>query len=75
MASALGIACVGITCLGITGCHDGPLYSLKRVNPYFLSEWKEDRAIGVTDYERRKELEILAATIGSKPAGSASSRT
>lgn len=68
VVSRLGIACAGLACFGATGCHDGPLYNLKRVNPYFLSEWKQDRAIGVTDYERRQELEILASTIGSKPA-------
>lgn len=59
---------VGITGL-FTGCHDGPLYALKHTNPYFvLREWRRDRALGVTDQERRKELARLSEEIGDMPA-------
>ncbi|MCO8125081.1 HEAT repeat domain-containing protein [Stieleria sp. TO1_6] len=51
------------------GCHDGPLYAMKKVNPYFvMKEWKNDRALGVTDHQRREELMSLADQIGSMPA-------
>ena len=54
--------------LSLTGCHDGPLYALKTVNPYYtLREWKDDRALGVTDHERRQELTTLASRIGNLP--------
>lgn len=52
-----------------TGCHDGPLYALKVVNPYYsMNEWKKDEELGVTDHERRKQLTTLSETIGSMPA-------
>lgn len=48
-----------------SGCHDGPLYGLKQINPYYtMREWKRDREIGVTDHERRAELQSLASKIG-----------
>jgi hypothetical protein len=56
-------------CCLATGCHDGPLYALKHVNPYFtMREWKRDRALGVTDHERRNELIKLTEVIGDMPA-------
>jgi hypothetical protein len=52
-----------------TGCQDGPLYALKAANPYFsMNEWKDDTELGVTDHERRKQLAVLADTIGSMSA-------
>ncbi|NND99738.1 MAG: HEAT repeat domain-containing protein [Pirellulaceae bacterium] len=52
----------------ISGCHDGPLYALKHVNPYFtMKEWREDRAFGVTDHQRRNELLTLCEQIGDMP--------
>lgn len=33
-----------------------------------MMEWKEDRAFGVTDYQRHSELQKLAAEIGGMPA-------
>ncbi len=63
-AAAVVIACALLS----SGCHDGPLYALKVVNPFFsLGEWKKDEQIGVTDHQRRKQLAILADTIGSMP--------
>ena len=50
----------------VCGCQDGPLYALKRANPYFtMREWKADRDIGVTDHERREQLHSLAGKIAS----------
>lgn len=50
------------------GCHDGPLYALKHVNPYFtMREWKRDRALGVTDHQRRRELIKLTEKIAEMP--------
>lgn len=55
--------------LASCGCHDGPLYALKHVNPYFtLKEWREDREIGVTDHERRNQLLKLTDNIAGMSA-------
>ncbi len=66
------IAIAALTSLGSlisTGCHDGPLYALKAANPYYsMNEWKQDDELGVTDHERRKQLTVLADTIGTMPA-------
>lgn len=65
-AVALGGA---VASCALCGCQDGPLYALKHVNPYFtMNQWPEDRAIGVTDHERRLELAGLADSIGRMPA-------
>lgn len=54
-----------VLCVFACGCHDGPLYGLKKVNPYYaMREWKRDRDLGVTDHERREELQKLADQIG-----------
>lgn len=56
---------IATLCILACGCHDGPLYGLKRVNPYYvMGEWKRDRKLGVTDHERREELQLLADQIG-----------
>lgn len=60
---------VAITSIHVAGCHDGPLYALKRANPYFsMREWANDEKIGVTDHKRREELLALAESIESLPA-------
>lgn len=57
---------VSLGALMSAGCQDGPLYALKVANPYFsMNEWKDDTALGVTDHERRKQLTVLADTIGT----------
>ena len=33
-----------------------------------MRQWKQDEAIGVTDHERRKQLALLADTIGQMPS-------
>ena len=58
-----------LACCALCGCKDGPLYALKSVNPYFpLKEWREDEALGVTDYERFNQLEKLSQQIGGMSA-------
>lgn len=60
---------IAALCVLAGGCHDGPLYGLKQVNPYFaMREWKRDRELGVTDHERRAELQSLANQIGGMNA-------
>lgn len=60
---------LAVLLLGMTGCHDGPLYGLKQVNPYYvMKEWGHDRAMGVTDHDRFQELQSLAASVGTMPA-------
>lgn len=52
-----------------TGCHDGPLYGLKMINPYYsLNKWRQDESIGVTDHTRHRQLQQLARSIGTMPA-------
>ena len=67
---AFAKGCIVTTlCLLACGCQDGPFYALKRVNPFFpMHEWKRDRDLGVTDHERRQELESLAGQIGDMNA-------
>ncbi|QDV64534.1 HEAT repeat protein [Crateriforma conspicua] len=51
------------------GCHDGPLYALKKVNPYFvMKEWRDDRQLGITDFERHQELQDVAGGIARMTA-------
>lgn len=40
----------------LSGCVDGPLYALKRVNPYYTAQWKKDREHGPTYDDRYDEL-------------------
>lgn len=56
---------VAVCCLLCAGCHDGPLYALKHANPYFVRQWKQDEALGTTDYQRKQELELLVRTVPS----------
>lgn len=54
---------LGATCIH-SGCKDGPMYALKHVNPYYpMSQWASDEKIGVTDHQRRQELQSLADTM------------
>lgn len=54
--------------ISASGCHDGPLYGLKVMNPYYsMKQWKADEAYGITDYKRRQELEKLVASISHLP--------
>lgn len=43
----------------LAGCVDGPLYQLKKANPYFRSQWKKDRQLGPIFADRLAELELL----------------
>ncbi|WP_144059493.1 HEAT repeat domain-containing protein [Rhodopirellula sallentina] len=48
----------------MTGCKDGPMYALKHANPYFtMRQWAEDEKIGITDHQRREELQQLAESM------------
>ncbi|TWU07712.1 HEAT repeat domain-containing protein [Stieleria varia] len=59
---------VALAAMVQSGCHDGPLYALKSVNPYFtMKEWRKDAELGVTDHERREQLMQLADQIGTMP--------
>lgn len=61
-------AAVVLVAILASGCHDGPMYGLKVINPYYSQkQWKADEAYGITDYQRRKELEKLVASIRYLP--------
>jgi hypothetical protein len=51
----------------LTGCQDGPLLQLKRLNPVFQRQWKADAQLGPTYYARRAELEKLQQQIAGMP--------
>lgn len=59
-----------LTCLlaSAAGCHDGPLYGLKVINPYYSQkQWKEDEKYGITDHQRKQELVKLVDSLPSLP--------
>lgn len=58
------LAGVGIT----SGCVDGPLYHMKKANPYFQSQWKKDRELGPIFADRLKELELVNSQLPTMAA-------
>lgn len=64
-------ACVlGTLALGLalaSGCTDGPFYQMKKMNPYFQSQWKKDRALGPTFTDRLAELDLLQRQLAGMP--------
>ena len=67
VASSLGTVWVlGTLALGLSlasGCTDGPFYQMKKMNPYFQSQWKKDRALGPTFTDRLAELDLLKSQL------------
>lgn len=57
------LLCLVFLSVPALGCHDGPLYALKRVNPVYVHQWKKDEALGITDHRRHEELQKLASSI------------
>ncbi|QDS87315.1 HEAT repeat protein [Rosistilla ulvae] len=53
------------TCALLAGCHDGPLFALKTINPVYRSQWAEDEKLGPTDAQRLEELQRLVASMPS----------
>ena len=62
---------LGLIVLG-AGCVDGPLYALKKVNPYYRSQWDKDLQLGPTYEQRMAELNLLKEQL---PAMSATQQT
>lgn len=65
----IAVLFISITTAACTGgCHDGPMYALKRVNPWYTAyEWKADEALATTDAQREAELKALISQIDSMP--------
>lgn len=64
-AVASGLVASGLAVFLSGGCHDGPLYAMKKVNPYFsMNEWVEDEKLGITDAQRADELTKVVKSIG-----------
>ena len=64
----LSLLIFGSASFCLTGCHDGPMYALKSVNPYWtMHEWRGDDELGVTDHVRREQLAKLSKQIGTLP--------
>ncbi|WP_417739595.1 HEAT repeat domain-containing protein [Rosistilla oblonga] len=53
------------TCALLAGCHDGPLFALKTINPVYRSQWADDEKLGPTDAQRHEELQRLVASMPS----------
>ena len=51
-----------------TGCTDGPMFQLKKLNPYIQHQWKKDREKVVVFSERIEEIQLLRSQIASMPA-------
>ena len=60
VALALGLSLV-------SGCTDGPFYQMKKMNPYFQSQWKKDRELGPTFTDRLAELDLLQSQLAGMP--------
>jgi HEAT repeat protein len=57
--------CILLGLAALSGCHDGVLYKMKSLNPYYQNEWKQDLARGTTFGQRLEELQYLDDQIGS----------
>ena len=58
----LGLLGLSISPLGLlltSGCTDAPFYQMKKMNPYFQSQWKKDQELGPTFTDRLAELDLL----------------
>jgi len=67
-ARAFRSCLIAISLGTIVGCIDGPLYGLKRANPYFQNQWKKDSEIGPTFSERIEEMRSLGSQVASMSA-------
>jgi hypothetical protein len=54
-----------ISLLILVGCTDGVLFQMKRMNPYYRSQWKTDEEFGVTFNQRLEELGHLRSKLPS----------
>lgn len=57
----LASCCLSV--VGLTGCMDGPFYELKKVNPFFIAEWRADKKHGPTFQDKYAELVKLEGRI------------
>ncbi|MFM8172051.1 MAG: HEAT repeat domain-containing protein [Pirellulaceae bacterium] len=51
-----------------SGCADGPLYGLKKMNPVITKQWKTDQELGPTYVQRLEEIQRLRSQIRSMSA-------
>lgn len=65
MIRMISVLAFGLGTCVLCGCHDGPFYAMKKVNPYFLSKWRADRELGPTFEDRIQELKQLNERIAS----------
>ncbi|XZE20953.1 HEAT repeat domain-containing protein [Pirellulaceae bacterium SH449] len=48
-----------------TGCADGPLYQMKKLNPWIVKQWNEDKKRAEVFDDRIKQFDLLKAQIAS----------
>ena len=51
----------------LLGCVDGPLYELKKLNPFIRSQWQKDRERGPVFSQRVDEMRLLGRRFPSMP--------
>jgi HEAT repeat protein len=54
-----------VSILNSVGCVDGPLFALKKMNPYYQSKWQEDSKRGAVFTERRVEMKRVREQIAT----------
>ncbi|MEQ1825107.1 MAG: HEAT repeat domain-containing protein [Pirellula sp.] len=50
-----------------SGCIDGPLFQLKKLNPIIQQQWKEDRERGPTYSQRVEQFKLVRSQLKSMP--------
>jgi hypothetical protein len=62
-------AAIGWLCLVAagSGCTDGPLFHLKKLNPYIQNQWRQDREKVIVPSQRVAEMRLLKGQLASLP--------
>lgn len=64
VTAAIGWICLLAAC---SGCTDGPLFQLKKLNPYIQNQWRQDREKVIVPSQRVAEMRLLKGQLASLP--------
>ncbi len=59
----VGMVAIATLAIQLTGCVDGPLFALKKINPYYTKQWREDAEKGVVFRQRQAEIRLVREQI------------
>jgi hypothetical protein len=59
------VGLVGV--LPLSGCVDGPMFELKKLNPVIQNQWKKDRERGIVYSQRVETMRLLQVQLKSMP--------